>query len=48
MHEKIREGFDVFLHDGEKSFGAVHVRYEKPNWWSISRMPEISKSRSAR
>jgi hypothetical protein len=23
MHEKIREGFDVFLHDGEKSFGAV-------------------------
>ena len=24
MHEKIREGFDVFLHDGEKSFGAVY------------------------
>ena len=23
MHEKIQEGFDVFLHDGEKSFGAV-------------------------
>jgi hypothetical protein len=23
MHEKIREGFDVFLHDGAKSFGAV-------------------------
>ncbi|MEY4707754.1 MAG: hypothetical protein RJB58_1477 [Pseudomonadota bacterium] len=23
MHEKIREGFDVFLHYGEKSFGAV-------------------------
>jgi len=23
MQEKIREGFDVFLHDGEKSFGAV-------------------------
>ena len=23
MHENIREGFDVFLHDGEKSFGAV-------------------------
>lgn len=23
MHERIREGFDVFLHDGEKSFGAV-------------------------
>jgi len=23
MHEKIREGFDVFLHDGDKSFGAV-------------------------
>jgi hypothetical protein len=23
MHETIREGFDVFLHDGEKSFGAV-------------------------
>jgi hypothetical protein len=23
MHEKIREGFDVFTHDGEKSFGAV-------------------------
>ena len=23
MHEKIREGFDVFLHDGGKSFGAV-------------------------
>ncbi len=23
MHEKIREGFDVFLHDGEKGFGAV-------------------------
>ncbi len=23
MHEKISEGFDVFLHDGEKSFGAV-------------------------
>jgi hypothetical protein len=23
MHEKIREGFDVFLHDGSKSFGAV-------------------------
>lgn len=27
MHENIREGFDVFLHDGEKTFGAVrHVR----------------------
>jgi hypothetical protein len=23
MHEKIREGFDVFLADGDKSFGAV-------------------------
>jgi len=23
MHEKIREGFDVFLHDGSKAFGAV-------------------------
>jgi hypothetical protein len=23
MHENIREGFDVFLHDGEKAFGAV-------------------------
>jgi hypothetical protein len=23
MSEKIREGFDVFTHDGEKSFGAV-------------------------
>ena len=23
MHETISEGFDVFLHDGEKSFGAV-------------------------
>ena len=23
MHETIREGFDVFLHDGEKTFGAV-------------------------
>jgi hypothetical protein len=23
MHEKIREGFDVFLHDGDKGFGAV-------------------------
>ena len=23
MHEKIREGFDVFLHNGSKSFGAV-------------------------
>lgn len=23
MHERIREGFDVFLHNGEKSFGAV-------------------------
>ena len=23
MHEKIREGFDVFLADGSKSFGAV-------------------------
>ncbi|HKU55318.1 MAG TPA: hypothetical protein VJP60_08125 [Rhizomicrobium sp.] len=23
MHENIREGFDVFLHDGEKTFGAV-------------------------
>ncbi|HVW74719.1 MAG TPA: hypothetical protein VHC39_13860 [Rhizomicrobium sp.] len=23
MHENIREGFDVFLHDGGKSFGAV-------------------------
>ena len=23
MHEKIREGFDVFLHDGDKTFGAV-------------------------
>jgi hypothetical protein len=23
MHQTIREGFDVFLHDGEKTFGAV-------------------------
>jgi hypothetical protein len=23
MHERIREGFDVFLHNGNKSFGAV-------------------------
>ena len=23
FHERIREGFDVFLHDGEKAFGAV-------------------------
>ena len=23
MHETIREGFDVFLHDGDKAFGAV-------------------------
>jgi len=23
MHETIREGFDVFLQDGEKTFGAV-------------------------
>jgi hypothetical protein len=23
MSEKIREGFDVFTHDGEKTFGAV-------------------------
>jgi hypothetical protein len=23
MHEKIREGFDVFLADGDKAFGAV-------------------------
>jgi hypothetical protein len=23
MHETIREGFDVFLHNGNKSFGAV-------------------------
>ena len=23
MHENIREGFDVFLHDGGKGFGAV-------------------------
>jgi hypothetical protein len=23
MHERIREGFDVFLQDGSKSFGAV-------------------------
>lgn len=23
MHEKIREGFDVFLHDGDKGIGAV-------------------------
>ena len=23
MQEKIREGFDVFTHDGEKAFGAV-------------------------
>ncbi|HVV26549.1 MAG TPA: hypothetical protein VHC40_01140 [Rhizomicrobium sp.] len=23
MPESIREGFDVFLHDGEKAFGAV-------------------------
>ncbi len=22
-HEPIREGFDVFVHDGEKAFGAV-------------------------
>ena len=27
MEEKIREGFDVFAHDGEKAVGAVrHVR----------------------
>ena len=25
MHEKIREGFDVFVHDGEKAFGAVRA-----------------------
>jgi hypothetical protein len=23
MHEQIREGFDVFVHDGDKAFGAV-------------------------
>jgi hypothetical protein len=23
IHENIREGFDVFVHDGEKAFGAV-------------------------
>ena len=23
MHENIREGYDVFLHDGDKGFGAV-------------------------
>jgi len=23
MHQNIHEGFDVFLHDGEKTFGAV-------------------------
>ena len=23
MHETIREGFDVFLHNGDKTFGAV-------------------------
>lgn len=23
LHEKIGEGFDVFVHDGEKAFGAV-------------------------
>ena len=23
MHDKIQAGFDVFVHDGEKSFGAV-------------------------
>lgn len=23
LHEKIREGFDVFAHDGEKAIGAV-------------------------
>ena len=23
MHENIREGFDVFVHDGAKAFGAV-------------------------
>jgi len=27
--EKIQEGFDVFLHDGEKAFGAV--RQIRPN-----------------
>jgi len=30
MHEKIREGFDVFVHDGEKAFGAVRrVRHNE-------------------
>jgi len=29
-HEQIREGFDVFVHDGDKAFGAVrHVRNEE-------------------
>jgi hypothetical protein len=23
LHEQIREGFDVFVHDGDKAFGAV-------------------------
>jgi hypothetical protein len=23
LHEQIREGYDVFAHDGEKAFGAV-------------------------
>ena len=23
MNEQIREGFDVFVHDGDKAFGAV-------------------------
>ena len=28
--EQIQEGFDVFLHDGEKAFGAVrHVRHNE-------------------
>jgi hypothetical protein len=29
-HEQIREGFDVFVHDGDKAFGAVRqVRKEE-------------------
>lgn len=29
-HEQVREGFDVFVHDGDKAFGAVRqVRKEE-------------------
>ena len=30
MHENIREGDDVFLHDGDKGFGAV--RQVRKHW----------------